>query len=320
MHGNYLYYLSHAPHEFYLPSRPDRSGDYAGRWGYIPWPDNVHDVPAEEVCHLDLDGIIFQSPRQYFQDQFEILSREQQKLPKIYLEHNAPLEHPADTSHPVDDPNVLLVHVTPYNNLMWNSNRTPTRIIEHGVIIPKDVRYTGEIERGLVVINHLKKRGRRLGYDIYENVRKEIPLDLIGMGSEEITGGLGEVRQTLLPAFESHYRFFFNPIRYASLALALCEAMMIGMPVIGLATTEMVTIIGNDISGYIDTNIHNLIPRMKELLVNHPEAHRLGENARQYAEKRFHINRFLNDWNSALNLVTGMSSEISRNVIVQNNV
>src|SRR5690606_4698544 len=99
---------------------------------------------------------------------------------------------PTDTKHPFDDPDGLLVHVTAFNDLMWDSGSTPTRVIEHGVIVPDDVRYTGEIERGLVVVNGLPKRGRRLGADVFEAVRKKVPLDLVGLGSEAV-GGLGEV-------------------------------------------------------------------------------------------------------------------------------
>ncbi len=58
------------------------------------------------------------------------------------------------------------------------------------------------------------------------------------MGAEE-AGGLGEVRHVELAAFAARYRFFFNPIRYTSLGLAVIEAMMVGMPIVALATTEM---------------------------------------------------------------------------------
>lgn len=309
VHGSYLYYLTQAfHHTFYLPSKPDRSQGYVGRWGHIPWSDNVYDIPVENIHSLDLDCIVFQSPEHYFQDQYEILSEEQRKLPQIYLEHDPPREHPTDTSHPIDNPNVLLVHVTSFNNLMWNNNRTPTCVIEHGVIIPENVSYRGEIERGLVVVNHLKKRGRRLGHDIFKSVRKKIPLDLVGMEAEKVPGGLGEVRHDLLPAFESRYRFFFHPIRYTSFGLAVCEAMMIGMPIVGLATTEMATVIKNDVSGYIDTNIHTLIDRMKELLHDPLKAHHLGKMARQYAKEHFNIHRFIHDWDKAFQRVTGFSS------------
>jgi hypothetical protein len=113
-----------------------------------------------------------------------------------------------------------MVHVTHYNRLMWKSNCRIIKVIEHGA--PEStVTYSGELERGIVVVNHLHKRGRRLGADIYEEVRKQIPLDLIGMGTKEY-GGLGEIPHPELPAFISRYRFFFNPIRYTSFGLAVC--------------------------------------------------------------------------------------------------
>src|SRR3954467_335776 len=288
VHGNYLFYLAHAHQEFYVPVKPGRPEGYGGRSGTLPWPDNLHEVPAEEVKNLRLDCILFQSHKNYLEDQYEILSEEQRRLPRIYLEHDPPRQQPTDTRHPVDDPNMLLVHCTHFNNLMWDSGRTPTRVIEHGVVVPAGVRYTGELERGIVVVNGIARRGRRLGADIFERVRREVPLDLAGMLSEEV-GGLGEVKYGGLHAFEARYRFFFNPIRYTSLGLAVCEAMMIGMPVIGLATTEMVTVVENGVSGYLDTDITMLVDAMWEMLEFPAEARRLGAGAREYARERFSI-------------------------------
>lgn len=302
VHGSYLYYLLQTPHEFYIPVKPGRPESYGGLpEGSFPWPVNAHEVPAEEVRNLKLDAILFQSRRNYFEDQFEILSDEQQGLPRLYLEHDPPREHPTDTRHPVDDENVLLIHVTHFNDLMWDSGRTPTRVIEHGVNVPEGIQYTGEIECGLVVVNGLASRGRRLGADIFEKVRQQIPMDLVGMKAVEM-GGLGEITHDRLPAFEAHYRFFFNPIRYTSLGLAVCEAMMLGMPVLGLATTEMVTTIENGVSGYVDTDSEALVDCMKELLKNHAEARRLGEGARRHAQERFNISRFTADWDEAFKL------------------
>src|ERR671929_1022261 len=159
---------------------------------------------------------------------------------------------------------------------------------------PKQIRHTGEIARGIVVVNHLARRGRRLGADILEQVRAEVPLDLVGMAAEE-SGGLGEVPHDRLPAFEARYRFFFNPIRYTSLGLAVCEAMMLGMPIVGLATTEMSTAVQNGGSGLVDTDVAKLVERMRELLADPAEARRLGEGARRYARQRFDIRRFARD-------------------------
>lgn len=307
VHGSYLYYLVQSRNEFYLPVKPGKPEGYGGRLSGFPWPDNVCDVPAEEVQNLEFDCILFQSQKNYLEDRYEILSESQRQLPCIYLEHDPPRQHPTDTRHIVDDPNVLLVHVTAFNQLMWDSGRTPSRVIEHGVIVAENVRYTGELERGLVVVNGLAARGRRLGADVFERILAQVPLDLVGIGSSAL-GGLGEIKHDRLSEFESRYRFFFNPIRYTSLGLAVCEAMAIGMPIIGLATTEMVTVVENGVSGYVDTNLDRLVERMHELLKDPSEAHRLSKGARRQAQERFNIQRFVRDWDEAFALVTGSPS------------
>ena len=304
IHGSYLYYLTQTDCIFYLPYKEGSAEEgYGGRTRGFHWRDNVINVNAEDVKDLDFDCILFQSKKNYLHDQFEILSDEQRALPKIYLEHDPPREIPTDTKHVVDDPEMLLVHVTYFNELMWNNNRTPTKVIEHGVMVDENVSYTGEIKKGIVVINGIVKRGRRLGLDVFEKVRKQIPLDIVGMGSEEI-GGLGEIAIRELPAFIAQYRFFFNPIRYTSLGLSVCEAMMTGIPIIGLATTEMPATIKNNYSGFVDTNINVLIKKMDMLLEDHQKAIELGKGAKETALQKFNIKRFTQDWLQAFKTVT----------------
>lgn len=303
IHGSYLYYLTQCPHEFFLPFKEGRPYGYAGRTDAYPWPDNVHQVRAGDVAGLELDCILFQSRQNYLEDQYEILSPEQRRLPRLYLEHDPPREHPTDTRHPVDDPEILLIHVTHFNNLMWDSGRAPCRVIEHGVLVPESARYTGEIERGLVVVNNLQSGGRRLGLDIFETARTQVPLDLAGINSEQL-GGLGSLTHRQLLELEGRYRFIFNPIRYASLGLAICEAMMIGMPIVGLATTEMVTTIESGLNGYIDTDPEQLVLHMNRLLSDPEEARLLGRGARREALKRFNIQRFILDWDNAFDYIT----------------
>lgn len=301
IHGSYLYYLAQAKADFYLPKKPGAAG-YGGRAGSFAWGDNVFEVTAGQVKNMDFDCVIFQSARNYQRDQYDILTERQRQLPRIYLEHDPPREHPTDTKHIVDDPDILLVHVTHFNNLMWDSNRTPAKVIEHGVTVPENVRYSGEIPRGIVVINNIQTRGRRLGWDIFEHARREIPLDLIGMGTKDI-GGIGEVPHNELPAFIASYRFFFNPIRYTSLGLSVCEAMMTGLPIVGLATTEMATTIKNGYNGFAGTDPDKLIEYMKRLLADESLASSLSLGAAEYARERFNIDRFCQDWEETLQAI-----------------
>ena len=306
IHGSYLYYLSQAAIELYVLSKPDRGPGYAGRHGHFRWGPNVHDMPVSGLSGRRFDCVLFQARQHYEEDQYQILTEAQRRLPQIYLEHDPPRESAFDTRHAVDDPNVLLVHVTHFNRLMWNNGRTPTRVIPHGVMVPDDVRYDGSLERGVVVINHLARRGRRLGQDIYEAVRREVPLDLVGMGADECPGGIAEVRHDRLPRFLSRYRFFFNPIRYTSLGLAVCEAMMLGMPIAGLATTEMATTIENGVSGYVANDLEALSETMRLWLREPGEARRLGAGARAAALDRFNLARFALDWERTVAEVVGV--------------
>jgi hypothetical protein len=160
-HGSYLYYLSHAPHEFFVLARPGRPPGYGGRCGPFPFGPNVHDLPVEQARERRFDCILFQEDHHWQRDQHAFLTPAQRALPRIYLEHDPPgvatpgvatpgvatpglaaqgaappetAAHgasawPTDLRHPVDDPDVLLVHVTPFNRLMWDCSRTPTRTL-----------------------------------------------------------------------------------------------------------------------------------------------------------------------------------------------
>lgn len=295
VHGNYLLYLAHAAAELVVPYVPERRAPYGGRAGSFPWPSNLVEVPLDELRGERFDVVLHQSLATWRDDRHAVLSEEQRRLPQIVLEHDPPRRSPFDSRHPLAGEDVLLVHVTHFNALAWDSGDTPTRVIEHGVEVPADAQYTGELERGLVIVNNLASRGRRLGLDVFLRVRERVPLDLVGMGSEEL-GGLGEIPPDELAVFAARYRFLFNPIRWTSLGLAVCEAMHVGLPVVALATTELPRAVENGVSGYVDTDVEALVERMRELLADPAEARRLGAGARRSARKRYGIERFAASW------------------------
>jgi glycosyltransferase involved in cell wall biosynthesis len=194
----------------------------------------------------------------------------------------------------MDDPDVVMVHVTHYNKLMWWTNARVVKVIEHGVPRPEYI-YSGEIEKGIVVINNLHQRGRLLGADIFEEVSRRVPLELIGMGTAE-HGGSGEVLHPRLPEYVRRFRFFFNPIRYTSMGLAVCEAMLLGMPVVALSTTEYPEVLQNEVTGFVSNDIGYLIYQMQRLLADRKLSAALGRGARRVAEERFDIHRFTRQW------------------------
>ncbi len=75
---------------------------------------------------------------------------------------------------------------------------------------------------------------------------------------------------------------------------------MQGIPVVGLATTELVTVIRNGYNGYIHTNIRYLADCMQQLLSDPRHAAELGAAGHATARERFCIKRFTNEWEHLL--------------------
>ena len=92
-------------------------------------------------------------------------------------------------------------------------------------------------------------------------------------------------------------------MRYTSFGLAVCEAMMTGLPVLGVASAEMATVFRNGLNGYIHTDIGYLIQKMQLLLNNDRLAHDIGQAGRRTALERFNISRFIADWDRVFRMV-----------------
>ncbi|WP_051361709.1 glycosyltransferase [Solimonas soli] len=299
VHGNYLYYLSQVPVEWWLVTRPAYPPGYGGRGAGLPWGRNVHEVPQGEVARQAFDLVLYQSRQHWDVDRHDVLSAAQRELPCIYLEHDPPQQHPCDTPHRAQDAD-LLVHVTPFNALMWDNGELPTRVIDHTAFVAPDAAWRGDDPAGIAVVNHLARRGRRLGHDLYLRAQREVPLALAGMDSHLVPGGVGEIVNAQLPDFIGGYRYLFQPARWTSMALAVVEAMAIGMPIVGMATTELPTVIENGVNGWVDTNIETLIDVMRMLSRDRDTAQRWGDAARSTMQLRFGPERFVRQWLEAL--------------------
>ena len=304
IHGSYLSYLARCGHDLVVPVLEGRPPRFGGRPPGAKWPDNIREVPAEELRSLRADAILYQHEKNWTEDRFRWLSETQlASVPQAFLEHDPPLGHPTDTPHAVDDPSVPIVHVTGFNSLMWDCGRSPCLVIEHGVAVPEDAVWTGERSRGVAVVNNIATRGRRLGPDVLARVRQTVPVDLYGMGAEK-AGGVGELTNEQVPYEVARYRFFLNPIRYTSLGLAVCEALMVGCPVVGLATTEMPIAVENELSGFVHTDPMKLAEYGKQLIDDPALAARLSAGARQQARVHHGIDRFARDWDVFLRDLT----------------
>jgi glycosyltransferase involved in cell wall biosynthesis len=302
VHGSWTTGFVSGRHEYVVPVLPDRGPDGRGRARTWDWPDSVTELAPEELADTEIDVVLLQRPHE-LHDLCERWTgrRPGRDLPAVYLEHNAPEGRIADMRHPAADSDVLVCHVTHFNELFWDCGSTPTRVIEHGIVDP-GYRYLGELQRAAVVINEARRRARVTGTDLLERfTRQGVPIDLFGMDAAAL-GGIEDLPQERLHTELARRRCYLHPIRWTSLGLSLIEAMHLGMPVVALATTEAVEAVPLQ-AGVVSTRIDVLAEAARRFLHDPEAARDAGFAARTYALERFGLERFLADWDDLLSEV-----------------
>src|SRR5215218_691048 len=278
VHGSWTTAFVQGPHRYLLPTLPERGPWGGGRPAAWDWPASAVEVSPEELADADVDVVVLQRPEEIELAERWLGRRPGRDLPAVFLEHNAPRGGPAASSrHPVaDHDDLLFVHVTHFNDLMWDTGSTPTTVVEHGIVDP-GLRYTGELAAAAVCVNEPVRRGRVTGTDLLPRFAAAVPLDVFGMGTDGLGAHLhcadvrtvGDLPQDRMHDEMARRRVYLHPLRWTSLGLSLLEAMHLGMPV--------------------------------GALVAEPErARALGEAGRAYVLGRYGLDRFLTGWDAVL--------------------
>ncbi|MET0235652.1 MAG: glycosyltransferase family 4 protein [Kibdelosporangium sp.] len=297
VHGAWTTSFIHGRHRYLLPT-----GCWGGGRMGRDWPANAVEIPSEKVRDEPVDVVVLQEPGQ-IQLAGRLLGG--RRVPMIYVEHNTPKGDVPFTRHPVADrADIPLVHVSHFNNLMWDSGHAPATVIEHGIVDPGHL-YTGELARAGVVINEPVRRGRVTGTDLLPMFARRVPLDIFGMGLDGMDDCGGRIEpHGDLPTRRLHdelakRRVYLHTTRWTSLGLSLIEAMHLGMPVVALATTEAARAVPPD-AGVISTDVDELADGLHWLVGEPESARRIGKQARQCALARYGLMRFLGDWDELL--------------------
>jgi glycosyltransferase involved in cell wall biosynthesis len=295
VHGSWTTAFVQGRHRYLLPVLPGRGPDGLGRADSWDWPPSAIEVAPAAAPSLPVDVVVMQRP-----DELRHLVRDWlggrepgRDVPAVYLEHSTP-QGPVNAMRHVaaDRPDLTVVHVTHFNRLFWDTGRTPTRVIEHGMIDP-GYRYTGELDRGAVVVNEPARRGRVVGADLLPELGRAMPLDLFGIGTER------SLPQSRLHDEMARRRAYVHPYRWTSLGLSLVEAMHLGMPVVALATTEAPEAVPAA-AGIVTNRLDRLTEGLRRLAAEPARARRMGEAARRYALERYGLARFLSEWDQLL--------------------
>ena len=305
VHGSWTTSFVHGRHRYLVPATPDRGPYGLGRARTFPWPENAVEVTPEDLARAEVDLVILQRPEELELAEQWLGRRPGRDLPAIYVEHNTPKGDVPNTRHPMADrDDLLLTHVTHFNELFWDNGGTRTAVIEHG-IVPPAVEWTGDLDRLAVVTNEPVRRWRVTGTDLMPRFAAVAPLDVYGMGVAGLADRLGlppdrlashdDLPQDRMHAEVARRRAYLHLCRWTSLGLSLIEAMTMGMPVVALATTEAVDAVPPD-AGVLSTRVDTLVEAARWLAEDRDAAYRLGARAREVTKERFGLDRFLADW------------------------
>jgi Glycosyl transferases group 1 len=309
VHGSWTTAFVQGGHRYLVPVTPDRGPYGLGRARTYPWPDTVTEVTPEELAAADVDVVVLQRP-----EELDLASRWLRReigreVPAVYVEHNTPKGDVPNARHPMADRHdLVLVHVTHFNELFWDNGQTPTAVIEHGIPAPESA-WTGELPRLAIATNEPVRRWRITGTDLMPRFAAVAPLDVYGMGltglGERIGLGRQEIAvhddppQSWMHAQIAQRRAYLHLTRWTSLGLSLLEAMAMGMPVVVLATTEAVAAVP-DGAGVLSTRVETLVDAARWLLADDAAARRMGAAAREAARTRYGLGRFLAEWDLLL--------------------
>ena len=297
VHGSWMTAFVHGRHEYLVPVTPNRGPNGLGRATTYEWPDNAIEVSPDRLRDEHVDVVVLQRPHE-----IDLARRwlGRGDVPMVYVEHNTPKGDVPETRHPLADrDDLVLVHVTHFNRLFWDTGRTPTVVIEHGVPDPGHL-YTGELPRAAAVINEPVRRTRVAGTDL---LPRFAPIDVYGMGTARLAVD-GVTPHGDLPQWRMHRelarrRVYVHPYRWTSLGLALLEAMAMGMPVVALAATEVVEAVPPE-AGVVSTRPEVLAEAVRTYLADPALARQAGKVARAAALERYSLHRFLGDWDRLL--------------------
>jgi hypothetical protein len=309
VHGAWTTNFVQGDHDYIIPRIPDRGPDGRGRPGNYAWPDRAVERSPDELAEQPIDVVIVQDSRQLALAGHWLGGRKPGRdLPLVWLEHNTPQGRIAEMRHPARDRDDLtVVHVTHTNDLFWDCGTTRTRVIEHGVIDPGQ-RWTGSVAASAIVVNEPVRRGRIAGTDLLPRFGAAGGIDAFGIAVDALVEHFerpawltvcGDLPQHEMHAALAQRRCYVHPFRWTSLGLSLIEALLLGVPVVALATTEAPLALGEG-NAIVSNDVDQLVAAVRRLHHDHELAACLGERGRRRALEQFSLARFLTRWDRLL--------------------
>lgn len=147
---------------------------------------------------------------------------------------------------------------------------------------------------GVTVCNQLMGRSQFYDVELFNKIREEMPLDLIG-DNGSMGPSISDPAQ--LAKTVGSYAFYANLSIYSPLSMSLAEAMCLGLGIVSTKQQATGDYLVHGESALL-TNDHNEYLEFCKLLMKDRElAYKLGQNAKRIGHAKFGLDRFVNQWN-----------------------
>jgi glycosyltransferase involved in cell wall biosynthesis len=306
-HEAYICLLAKTGHQFDVVERL-KGGSLAWFYETRPLPPNVRIVKETTARHMlrqrRYDAVVCHTVRD------AVWAREW-PAPKILVLHNQltteialgghtvdPAEHRAELESLVAGvPDLQLVFISERKQRDW---ALPGRVIPPGIDLTDYDGYEGDTAAVLRVGNFMRRRDLMLGFTAQQEILAGLPSTLLGLNEPDDGGRFTTSWDDLKDCFRSHRAYLNTTVEgyEDGYNLSMLEAMATGMPVV--ATANATSPIRDGENGYVSADLAYLSTCLRRLLDDKKLATQLGQAARETVSRQFPLERFVNNWNAAL--------------------
>jgi glycosyltransferase involved in cell wall biosynthesis len=223
-------------------------------------------------------------------------------LPWIQLEHCMPVLDQRTYEFYRNLKPDISVFITEHSRQAWGYTPEEARVIyhaiDHEVFAPRPVIRQRHL---LSVANDFVNRGPLLGFAEWQFIVKDLPHRIIGA-----TPGLSQAAPSA-EALVNEYQtsdIFLNTSKISPIPHSLLESASCGCAIITTATCAIPEFFTHNVNCLMSNDPNELREYAVKLLNDPSECRRLGEAARQTILEKFHLNRYVQEWNELFESAT----------------
>lgn len=289
-HTGHDYELAKLPHDFlYLSSTPRTWATHQR-----PIPPNIkwvptHDAEATDLMILHVDQWVWQEPAKRF---LFLRYRDAYPGPKIVINHGTNMVDgcSSDTMRELVA-GCYMVANSPTAKDLWGV--PDSRYIRHGMS-PEEWPQTDYARHEVLVVQAVGRMHRAVrNVEGVERAEKHLPIQWIG-------------RDRTFDSFNKYRTFlrsssiFLQPSYASANPRARTEAMLTGLAIVTTNSHGEDEYIRNGVNGFCSNDFDELVDFAGYLLKHPDQVRKIGTAGRATAQRVFHIDRFVEQWNRLL--------------------